>query len=178
MGLCCSLFPLVLLKKKKEKKRKEREIKRLFAVCFSSAGTDYTVGTAVCRPGQCHPPALPIFAPDSAKQLQAIPRGAGGSHHLWAPLEPAWGQLHVLCTLSSRDILCLRPHQLRYIPICLALVLGSFCPLQTQGQVALVAVVGLLDTDSIEERDGTRPSVPTVGTATCPQEPGPAKLMT
>lgn len=71
-----------------------------------------------------------------------------------------------------------RPDQLRHIPICLALVSGSFCPSQAQGESTLADVVGLLDTDSIEERDGTCSSVPTMGPATCPQQPGPAKLMT
>lgn len=41
-----------------------------------------------------------------------------------------------------------------------------------------MAVVGLLDAGSIEEKDGTRPSVPTVGSAACPQQHGLVKLMT
>lgn len=57
-----------LMKGKKKEKRNQADP----CCLLISSGPNYTKGTAVCQPGQCHPPAHPYFAPESAKWLLQV----------------------------------------------------------------------------------------------------------
>lgn len=145
MGLCCSLFPLVLLKKKKKKRKEKSSGSSLFAFPLQEPITQWeqqfvALASATLLPSPFLPQTQQSGCSRQVPEEQEAHVACGHHRDL-----PAWGRLHMLCnTPSSRDILASRPCQLRHVPICPVLISGSFCPSQTQGQVCTGGCGGTL----------------------------------